>query len=299
MRSKAFFAIVLTFFLGACTQNSMNPSSRIVLKPAYIDAMIAFYEQHATLKNTGNAKIVLAFGKTGFTWNAWQNLTKQYDFSSNFAMPLTFNSLFQGEPISTITTQASNNPALLTMVSIEKGIKEIPMSSSSNLTFDGMLHPPVLMVNNIQVSGHSSWKKFTPSEKLIESAMPNFQSFVENGLLEKNSVRKDDLAVLDGVQFNDHAKILTLSINTLSNKDDLSKEKRYKSFYFNSKGEITDLTFEEDVYFEGVSTGLNIRFLDAFEYNGEMMIFFWIWDGLKTGYRLYRPSSNIKVDFWH
>lgn len=299
MRSKIVFAAFLSLFLGACVQNNVSQTSRIVLRPAHLDAIIAFYEQYQTGKDTNESKIILAFGKSGFTWNAWQNLTKQYDFSTNFAMPLTFKSLFQGEHISTITTQANGyNPAFLNMISIEKGAKEVLMNSSSQLAFDRLLHSPVLMVNNMPVNAQSSWKKFTAGEKLIESTMPNFQSFVENGLLEKNRVRMDDLSVLDAIQLNDNAKILTLSINTLSNRDDLSKEKRYKSFYFNAKGEITDLTFEEDVRFEGASTGLNIRFLDAFEYNGEMMILFWIWDGSKTGYRLFRPNNNLKIDQW-
>jgi hypothetical protein len=297
MRSKILFATFLTFFLGACAQNGIRKANLPPLNP---EAIIAFYEQHQVLKDGNDAKIVLAFGKSGFNWISWQTLIQKFDLSAALAVPLTFKSLFRGEQMSTIIAQGNNyNPSLLNLINIEKGPKEIPMRSSSKLPFGNLAHPPVLLVNNVAFSGQPSWKNFTATEKLIESTMPSFQSFVENGLLEKNNVRKDDLEVLDAIQLNDNAKILTLSINTLSNRDDLSKEKRYKSFYINPKGEMTDLTFEEDVRFEGTSTGLNIRFLDAFESNGDMMVFFWIWDGIKTGYRLYRPSTNTKVDFWH
>ncbi|MDP3532015.1 MAG: hypothetical protein Q8S31_01845 [Alphaproteobacteria bacterium] len=297
MRSKVLLATFLTFFLGACAQNGMRKANLPPLNP---EAIIAFYEQHQALKDANDAKIVLAFGKSGFNWTSWQSLTQRFDLSAALSMPLNFKSLFRGEQISTLIAQGNiNNPGLLNLISIEKGPKEIPMSSSSKLSFGNLAHPPVLLLNNVAFSNQPSWKNFIASKKLIENTMPSFQSFVENGLLEKNNVRKDDMDVLDAVQFNDNAKILTLSINTLSNRDDLSREKRYKSFYINSKDEMTDLTFEEDVRFEGASTGLNIRFLDAFESNNDMMVFFWIWDGIKTGYRLYRPATNTKVDFWH
>lgn len=285
--------IVFTFVLSGCASLSGGPQPRNDTPRK----VVAFYQKH----DSGYENIQLAFVSDRGNWFAWDNFAGSNGVSYLTKNPQNWIASYKGKEVLQLASTpaySSNRYGQLGVAHPVSGLVEAPLVKSE-ISYPGLRQRPALLENmtSTVAYGQPLWKHSTPPKAVIEYTLSYFENFLDNGLIEKNTLAAEDLQVIDSIQLQNGDRVLTLGVSTLSNCDDTKREKRFKSFYIRGDRMITDLTAGHDVDLScATSTGLNLRFIDVVEHVGDIAVAFWYWDGMKRGYRLFVPRENTFHD---
>lgn len=259
--------------------------------------VVALYQKH----ESGHENIQLAFVSNRGNWYGWRDFAGSNGVSYLVKKPQNWIASYKGKTLANIPSTPSymsNQYGQLGLHAPVEGLVQTPMVKSI-ISYPGLAQRPVILENMTSTVPYADplWTHSTPAKRVIEYTLGYFENFIDNGLIAKNTLAAEDLQVVNGVKLQNGDRVLSIAVTTLSNCDERKTDKRFKSFYIRNDRMITDLTAGHDVDLSCTSsTGLNLRFVDVVEHEGDIAVVFWYWSGVKKGYRLFVPRDNTLHD---